>query len=157
MNQLASSSEKLEGTEEHRVKLRLWLRMLSCSTRISKTIANRLRENFDTTLPRFDVMSALDRAENGLTMGELSSWLLVSNGNVTGVVARLVTDGLVQRRASPSDRRVLYVSLTPKGRETFAHWVAAHDLWIEELLGGVSGGEIEQLMKLLSNLKKALP
>jgi DNA-binding MarR family transcriptional regulator len=150
-------SEKLEGTAEHKAKLRLWLRLLTCTTRIEKTIANRLREQFDTTLPRFDVISALDRAENGLTMGELSKFLLVSNGNVTGVVARLVADGLVERQASPTDRRVLHVRLTPLGRSQFAQWVAAHDEWIDRLMGDLSAAEIDGLIRQLGKLKKVLP
>ena len=150
-------SEKLEGTAEHRSKLRLWLRMLTCTTKIEKLIANRLREQFDTTLPRFDVLSALDRAENGLTMSALSNWLLVSNGNVTGVVARLVADGLVERRADPKDRRVLYVSLTPHGKQQFALWVAAHDQWIDELLGGLTVGDVDRLIRDLGKIKRVLP
>jgi DNA-binding MarR family transcriptional regulator len=150
-------SEKLEGTPEHKAKLRLWLRLLTCTTRIEKIIANRLREQFDTTLPRFDVLSALDRAENGLTMGELSKWLLVSNGNVTGVVARLVKDGLVEREASPTDRRVLYVRLTPLGKTHFASWLTAHDEWIDRLMGDLSGTEVDGLIRQLGKLKKVLP
>ncbi len=150
-------SEKLEGTAAHKSKLRLWLRMLTCTTKIEKLIANRLRQQFDTTLPRFDVLSALDRAENGLTMGELSNWLLVSNGNVTGVVARLLADGLVERRADPNDRRVLHVSMTPLGKQQFGLWVTAHEHWIDELLGGLTSADVELLIRELGKIKRVLP
>jgi DNA-binding MarR family transcriptional regulator len=150
-------SEKREGTAAHKSKLRLWLRMLTCTTKIEKLIANRLRQQFDTTLPRFDVLSALDRAENGLTMGELSNWLLVSNGNVTGVVARLLADGLVERRPDPTDRRVLHVSITPLGKQQFGLWVAAHEHWIDELLGGLTTGDVDLLIRELGKIKRVLP
>jgi DNA-binding MarR family transcriptional regulator len=150
-------SEKLEGTAEHKARLRLWLRLLTCTGKIEKIIASRLREQFETTLPRFDVLSALDRADSPLTMSELSHWLLVSNGNVTGVVARLVKDRLVERKPSKNDRRVLFVRMTASGKSQFDQWLAAHDQWIDELLGGVQDSDVEPLISMLGNIKKDLP
>ena len=145
-------SEKLEGTAEDHGKLKLWLRLLTCTIKVENLISNRLRSQFNTTLPRFDVMAALARADGDLTMGELSKWLLVSNGNVTGVVSRLVKDGLVERRRA-KDRRVQYVRLTAAGRRQFKTIAAAHEDWINQMLDPLSDRDIRSLMTQLSKLK----
>jgi len=111
---------------------------------------------FDTTLPRFDVMAALDREPDGLTMSALSEHLLVSNGNVTAIVARLVEDGLVTRLQDRSDRRVLRVKLTAKGRRDFRTYAAAHEAWIEQLLGDLGDTEINPLLSGLGRVKTSI-
>ena len=116
----------------------------------------RLREEFAVTLPRFDLMAALDRTPAGLTMGELSARLKVSNGNVTGVVERLVGEGLVERTPLPTDRRSYKVALTATGRAAFAAMAERHAGWIDRLLGDLSDGEIEQLMGLLARLRRTV-
>ncbi len=150
---LQKVSEKLEGTAENHGKLKLWLRLLTCTIKVENLISNRLRAQFNTTLPRFDVMAALARCEGDLTMGELSKWLLVSNGNVTGVVSRLVKDGLVARRRA-KDRRVQYVRLTPVGRRQFKMIAAAHEGWINQMLDPLSDRDVRSLMRQLSKLKE---
>jgi DNA-binding MarR family transcriptional regulator len=124
--------------------------------RVEKAIRMRLRSNFDATLPRFDVMAALERADQGLTMSELSAHLLVSNGNVTGLVQRLVQDGLVERRVSPKDRRVQRVALTAEGRSTFATMAEGHEQWIESMFSGLTEDDVEQLNELLTKLRHSI-
>jgi DNA-binding MarR family transcriptional regulator len=136
--------------------LRLWIRLLSCSTAIEKKARQMLVERFGTTLPRFDVMAALDREPDGLTMSGLSEHLLVSNGNVTAIVARLVEDGLVTRTQDKSDRRILRVKLTARGRREFRIYAAAHEAWIERLLGGLADGESAQLLSSLAKIKTSI-
>ena len=119
--------------------LRLWLRLLKVNRRIEAELRERLRQTFGTTLPRFDVMSALYRHEAGLKMSQLSRLLMVSNGNVTGIVDRLGEDGLILREAVPGDRRAARVRLTRKGRDAFAVQARAHEGWVSELLGGLDG------------------
>ena len=137
--------------EPDKSRLRLWLRLLTCSGLVERAVRRKLRQEFAATLPRFDLMAALDRGP--ATMGELSQRLKVSNGNVTGVVERLVQDGLVERTALPTDRRIYRVALTAAGRTAFAAMAARHAGWIDRLLGGLSDGEIEQLMALLARLR----
>ena len=136
--------------------LRLWLKLLSCSTAIEKKARQMLVDRFDTTLPRFDVMAALDREPDGLTMSGLSEHLLVSNGNVTAIVARLVDDGLVTRTQDKADRRVLRVKLTPKGRREFRAYAAAHEAWIERLLSDLADGEISHLLSGLNRVRTSI-
>lgn len=136
--------------------LRLWLKLLSCSTSIEKKARQMLADRFDTTLPRFDVMAALEREEGGLTMSGLSDYLLVSNGNVTAIVARLVEDGLVTRTQDRQDRRVLRVKLTAKGRREFRLYAAAHEAWIEQLLGDLADGEIVHLLSGLNRVRTSI-
>jgi DNA-binding MarR family transcriptional regulator len=136
----------------HKDELRLWLRLLTCSTLIEGEIRTRLRRDFDTTLPRFDLMAALDRA-GGMTLGEISKRMMVSNGNVTGLATRLEAEGLVERRARPGDRRAQLLRLTAKGRREFARQSAAHEAWIAELLGSLEPEERATLFRLLGRAK----
>ena len=146
----------MSGDSDGRSRLRLWLRLLTCSGLVERAVRRRLRQEFAATLPRFDLMAALDRAPAGLTMGELSAQLKVSNGNVTGVVERLVREGLVERTALPTDRRSYKVALTAAGRTAFAAMAERHAGWIDRLLGDLSDGEIEQLMGLLGRLRRTV-
>ncbi len=138
---------------DHKMELRLWLRMLTCSTLIESGVRKRLRESFDVTLPRFDLMAQLDRTPGGLTLGALSQRMMVSNGNVTAIVEALVAQGMVDRTPSPRDRRAHLVSLTPEGRRSFRQMATAHEGWIAEAFGGLTTREVEALMALLAKAK----
>ncbi|WP_299784561.1 MarR family transcriptional regulator [uncultured Roseobacter sp.] len=118
--------------------LRLWLRLLKINRLVEAELRERLRLSFGTTLPRFDVMSALYRNPKGMKMSELSRLLMVSNGNVTGIVDRLTEDGFMLREAVPGDRRAARVRLTRNGIAEFERQAAAHEEWVSELLGGLS-------------------
>jgi DNA-binding MarR family transcriptional regulator len=133
-----------------KARLRLWVRLLRCSRTIEAELRERLKREFDTTLPRFDVMAALYRAPDGMLMSDLSRFLLVSNGNVTGIVDRLVAEGLVTRARRNGDRRTSMVRLTETGTQTFARIAAAHEIWIGELLAHVGEDEARQLSGMLT-------
>jgi DNA-binding MarR family transcriptional regulator len=139
-----------------KARLRLWLRLLGVTRLIEAELRERLRQGFDTTLPRFDVLAALNRSPEGLKMSELSSVLRVSNGNVTGIVDRLVADGLVVRVPVAGDRRAMLVRLTRKGEEAFAGLATAHEAWVDELLGAVSAAEANQLTASLRSVRDRL-
>ena len=148
--------DRLGGAPDGKRSLRLWLRLLTCSTRIEQTVAQRLRDEFGSTLPRFDMLSALDRAgEAGLTMGEAAGMLMVSNGNVTGLAARLKADGLIEAMAG-TDRRVQRVRLTPLGQTRFAAMALAHERWIEALFADLTTTEADDLTRLLERTKRSL-
>jgi len=135
-------------------RLRLWLRMLRATRMIEGDMRDLLRREFSTTLPRFDVLSALHRAsESGLTMSELSRALMVSNGNVTGIIDRLVDDGFVGRTVSDSDRRTTFVHMTEQGREVFERMAGAHEAWIARRLSGLNEDETQEAICLLDNLR----
>ncbi len=140
----------------HKDDLRLWLRMLTCTTLVEGEVRARFRRDFDTTLPRFDLMAALDRARTGMTLGDISRRMMVSNGNVTGLAARLEAEGLVERRARPGDRRAQLLRLTAKGRREFARQSAAHEGWIAELLAGLAPEERAALFRLLGRAKDSV-
>ena len=148
--------EKPGGPPHSKQSLRLWLRLLACSNVIEKRVRNRLRSAFDTTLPRFDVLSTLEHSPDGLTMGELSTHLMVSNGNVTGIVARLEKEGLVTRRTAPNDRRTHFVRLTEKGLAEFTAMATVHEEWIDQMFAELDDGQIAALMELLDGLKASL-
>jgi len=134
-------------SKEH---LRLWIRVLKTTRLVEAELRERLRLQFQTTLPRFDVMSALYRADGGLKMSQLSRRLMVSNGNVTGIVDRLSEDGFLLRQAVPGDKRAALVKLTPKGFAEFEAQAAAHEAWITELLGGIDGPSSTSVAELLN-------
>ena len=134
-------------------KLRLWIRLLRAARIIESELRERLGKQFDTTLPRFDVMAALYRTPEGMLMSDLSRFLLVSNGNVTGIVDRLVSDGLVQRARRNGDRRTSVVQLTRVGHALFKKMAAAHERWVDELLAGISKGDAQRLTSMLKSFR----
>jgi DNA-binding MarR family transcriptional regulator len=141
---------------DHKAEVRLWLRLLSCTNLIEAEIRRRLRRHFDTTLPRFDLLAALDREPEGLTAGAVSRRMMVSNGNVTGLAARLEAEGLIERRAHATDGRVQVLRLTARGRRDFARQSAAHEDWIAELLGALAPADRDTLHRLLGRTKGSL-
>jgi len=134
-------------------KLRLWLRLLGASRTIEVELRRRLRTAFGVTLPKFDVMAALERRPAGMTMTELSRFLMVSNGNVTGIVDRLVDEGMVVRLAHEGDRRATFVRLTRRGTQRFEAMAKAHEAWVSELLTPFGSKETETLLELLAVLR----
>ncbi len=137
----------------HKAELRLWLRLLTCSTLIENGVRKRLRETFDVTLPRFDLMAQLDKVQDGMTLGELSRRMMVSNGNITAIVDALVAQGLLHRQSALHDKRAQIVSLTETGRMAFGTMAAAHENWIASAFGDLTTWELDQLMDLLARAK----
>lgn len=137
----------------HPEALRLWLRLLTCTQLVEKQVRSALREQFDTTLPRFDLMAQLERAPEGLRMNELSRRMMVTGGNVTGITDQLVTEGLVERIDVAGDRRAWRVRLTAKGRTAFDDMARAHEGWIVEAFAALDEKEITSLHRLLGKVK----
>ncbi len=155
MSEALAIREKHDGALADRSSVRLWLRLLSCTMAIEKQVQRRFAAR-GATLARFDVLAALDRHPEGMTMGALSRALLVSNGNVTQLVQKLGRDGLVRIAPSPADRRASIVRLTPRGRNEFAGLAAAHHDWIDALLAGMDGEARESLYSVLGELKRSI-
>src|SRR5579871_5988118 len=133
------------GDTDSKARLRLWIRLLRATRMVEAQTRERFKRQFNVTVPRFDVMAALYRKPEGMLMSEISRFLLVSNGNVTGIVDRLVSDGLVARSQRDGDRRTSFVRLTAKGQAAFAEMSAAHESWIDKLLGGITARDADQL------------
>jgi DNA-binding MarR family transcriptional regulator len=140
-------------SRDSKERLRLWIRLLRASRTIEAELRERLKKEFATTLPRFDVMAALYRVPEGMLMSDLSRFLLVSNGNVTGIIDRLVSEGLVLRARRNGDRRTSMVRLTEAGVAQFSTIAAAHESWIGELLGSVSEDETRRLAAMLKSFR----
>lgn len=130
-------------------RLRLWIRLLRATHIVEAELRDRLKREFDSTLPRFDVLAALYRERGGMLMGDLSRYLLVSNGNVTGIVDRLVSEGLLVRAQREGDRRTSKVRLTDNGVRRFERMAKAHELWIAELLAGIGDDDVRHLSGML--------
>lgn len=133
-------------------RLRLWLRLLRATRAVEVELRERLRTEFTVTLPQFDVMAALARQDDGMSMTELSRMLMVSNGNVTGIIDRLAAEKLVLRQAPANDRRSYIVRLTPKGAAHFAAMAKAHETWVDGMLTNIGAVEAETLIQQLEGL-----
>lgn len=154
MSDIETLDLEARAHSEHAHELRLWLRLLTCSQLIEKRVRAGLREHFDTTLPRFDLMAQLERHPEGLKMKELSHRLMVTGGNVTGITDQLVAEGLVERTGVEGDRRAFRVRLTDRGRRAFTQMAEQHEHWIVEAFEGLSPRDLEQLYKLLGKVKQ---
>jgi DNA-binding MarR family transcriptional regulator len=147
---------RLIGTTaaEHPQELRLWLRLLTCTQLIETRVRGALRDQFDMTLPRFDLMAQLERAPDGLKMNELSRRMMVTGGNITGITDQLVQEDLVERVQVPGDRRAYRVRLTDRGRSQFVLMAHAHEDWVVDAFSALSEREIDSLHRLLGKVKQ---
>lgn len=149
-------AEHPRADADARETLRLWLRLLSCTTTIEKRLQRGLAADFSSSLTRFDILAALDRNPDGMTMSALACALLVSNGNVTGRVQTLRRDGYVEVVQLATDQRVSMVSLTPAGKVYFGEMASAHHGWVDEMLGDLPGEKRDVLFELLGDLKRCV-
>ena len=145
-----------EEDADNRAQVRLWLRLLACTSLIGAELRRQFREEFDFTMPRFDVLAQLDREPGGLVLGELPKRLMVTAGNLTPIVDRLVEDGFITRTPSPLDRRVQIVCMTAEGRKAFRRMAKKHGLWLASLLAEFPRGRLDGLVKELDDLKNAV-
>jgi len=153
MSMTVKQTEKRPASKQ---RLRFWLRLLKLQRHMEAVLRERLRAEFDTTLPRFDVMAALYHHQQGLRMSELSSFLKVSNGNVTGIVDRLVQDGSIIRVPVKGDRRAMVARLTTKARDEFSHMAQVHEGWVDELLAELSPADAEALIAGMDRVNQSL-
>ena len=140
-------------TASARQRLRLWLQMLKAVRYVENDLRERLRQGYDITLPRFDVLAALLAAPEGLRMTELSQQLMVSNGNVTGIVDRLVADGLAERETMESDRRAFRVRISERGAQLMREMTARHLEWINELFAGVTEADAARGISIMLDIR----
>ena len=143
-------------TPGDKLALRAWLRLLGTVNRVEGALRGRMRQAFDSTLPRFDVLAQLARVPEGLSMGDLSRRLMVSNGNVTDVMARLEKDGLVRRTPSPADRRTVKARLTGVGQKAFQEMAEPHEAWVAAMFSPLSREELATLIALMDRLRASL-
>ena len=156
----ALARQPTQSRAKRHESLRLWLRLLTGSNLVERHVRRRLRETFGITLPRFDVLAQLDSASrehvHGLTMSELSRRLMVTNGNLTGLIERLAQEGLVTRAASPTDRRTQIVRLSAEGKRVLDAMTPVHERWIDDLFAGLSSDDHSQLHALLGKLRDSV-
>jgi len=153
---LDSETKAVELPDDHGNELRLWLRLLTCTTLIESEVRARLRARFNVTLPRFDLMAQLDKAPEGMTLSDVSKRMMVSNGNVTGLVERLVESGRLDRRTSDTDRRAQVIRLTKAGRAEFRKMAAEHETWIADMFSDLTPKNVRELMSLLAKTKASV-
>lgn len=135
--------------------VRLSLRLLTTGRLIEREVDALMRARFDSTIARFDFLSALDR-HGPLTLGEVSQYLLVSNGNVTQLRSRLSKDGLIETEQDESDRRIHRVRLTRRGESVFKQMAKAHAARLDSLLSDLGQADKQALMRLLDGAKASI-
>jgi DNA-binding MarR family transcriptional regulator len=153
LQQPVSVDQEARLQSKHHGSLRLWLRMFTCTHLFEAKIRARLREQFGTTLPRFDLMAQLSACPAGLRMTELSQRLMVTGGNVTGITDQLAAEGLVERCAIEGDKRAFLVRLTPQGKAAFDEMALAHEEWVIQGFEVLSERDRDELHKLLGRVK----
>ncbi|MYA31075.1 MAG: MarR family transcriptional regulator [Gammaproteobacteria bacterium] len=146
----------LESLPEKAHHRRAWLGLLRCFSSIDRVLMRRFSEKFNSSLPRYDVLTALALSPNGMTMGELASSLMVTKGNITGVVSRLKQDGLVRKITSRSDRRIQSVTLSAEGRALWDAMHADYDETVSEILSGQPTEDLDALSEMLENTRVAV-
>ena len=153
-----NKNEKVFDANEPHSKeaIRTWLRLLSCESVIEQQLRSLFRTNFSVTLPQFDVLSELERTGQQMTMSELSRELMVSNGNVTGVIDRLEKNGFVTRTRAEHDRRIQYIELTDKGRREFDEMAQSHERWLDDMLSDLSLADMASLQQLLLKTRNSV-
>jgi len=144
------------ATRDDHLSVRVWLRLLACTNLVEGRVASRLRDDFETTLPRFDFLSQLERNPAGLRMTEVSKRMMVTNGNITRIAEQLLAEGLITRAVAPNDRRASIVKLSAAGRRAFGEMARRHEEWIVEMFAGLGETERTQLYMLLAKLKRHL-
>ena len=156
----ASAARRAATAPNGHASLRVWLRLLTCSSLVERQVRSHLRDDFGITLPRFDVLAQLEAASRddvqGLAMSELSRRLMVTNGNLTGLIERLVQEGLVSRAASATDKRTQIVRLSPAGRRAVHAMAPRHEQWIDEMFEDLSADDRAQLYTLLGKLRGSI-
>jgi DNA-binding MarR family transcriptional regulator len=152
----SKEKDRLRDSSRSKESIRTWLRLLSCETVIEQRLRSLFRTNFSVTLPQFDVLSELERSGRKMTMSELSRELMVSNGNVTGVIDRLEKNGFVTRERADHDRRIQYIELTPRGRTEFDDMARHHENWLADLFAGLSLADMAELQQLLLKTRNAV-
>ena len=148
--------QKLQHIPREKEGLRLWLRIVSCSQMVEQEVRSMLRDKYESTLPRFELLSALDRVPDGLSMGELSGWLMVTKGNVTGIAERLSEDGFIKRNPTPTDRRSFCVTLTPKGKKIYKVMEEDYEALLDKLFTDVSLDDSDTFTGVLAKVKEAV-
>ncbi|MFY8014124.1 MAG: MarR family winged helix-turn-helix transcriptional regulator [Limnohabitans sp.] len=156
VNMQANADHEFRAHADQHASLRLWLRLLSCTTRVEDKIRQKLRESFDITLPRFDLMAQLERHPDGLSMGELSRRMMVTGGNITTIVDQLEKEKLVLRVVGVNDRRSFTVKLTQAGKDAFTDMAIAHEAWVADLFEGLPVSQQTELYTLLGAMKRNL-
>ena len=155
-NHLHIVDQRLEHIPHEKEGLRLWLRIVSCTQMVEQEIRTMLRVKFDMTLPRFELLSALDRVVDGLTMSELSRWLMVSKGNVTGIAERLSEDGFIVREPTPTDRRSFMVTMTEKGKTAYKEMELEYEKLLDKLFDDLTLDDSDMFAGMLAKIKESV-
>ena len=150
---VADSDLETRGSQARHGDLRLWLRILTIHKLINNEVRRRLREKFGMSLSRFDLLAQLDGRTEGMRMGELSKRLMVTTGNITGLVDELVAEKLVERLPDPTNRRASLAAMTARGRKLFDAAARANETWIEEMFAGLTTAEKAAMFDMFGRQK----
>ncbi len=149
-----SALSNVPDAERRAAETRLWLQVLNLHRIVYADLNTALSERFGLSVPKFDVLSHLHRYPEGLAMGELSRKLKVSNGNVSGLIARLGKDGYLHKEMTKDDRRSFRARLTDHGRRVFEEALDVHRQVVAAAMASSPTPQIDRLTEGLKALVK---
>jgi DNA-binding MarR family transcriptional regulator len=144
---------KTPGSKDRRkVEARIWIQILSLESAIFSELNGALSTEYGLSVAKFEFLAQVDRYPDGISLGTISSNLRVTSGNVSGLVRRLLAEGLISKKMSPKDRRSFIVRFTPKGKNLFQKANALHAATLAKCLKQIASGELEDSLKTLRSL-----
>jgi DNA-binding MarR family transcriptional regulator len=120
------------------------------AARVTAPWAQFLKTTADLSTSQYNVLRILRGSPEGLTSGEIGERTIARDPDITRLVDRLVKRGLVKRLRSKTDRRVVQVEITPKGRDLLDELDPHVQRMPRAMLGHLSQTQLQQLSRLLS-------
>jgi MarR family transcriptional regulator, organic hydroperoxide resistance regulator len=119
----------------------------------SRRLTKGLASQFGLTGPQLTVVKLLETFEN-LSLSSLSERIRAQNSTVTGIIDRMEREGLVQRVRSTTDRRVVHISLSEKGRK-LAKQIQVEPMEIfRGALLSLSHADLRDLLRIMNKLQR---
>jgi DNA-binding MarR family transcriptional regulator len=142
--------------DRSKVETRIWLQILSLESRIFGRLNRALSKAHGLSVAKFEFLAQVERYPEGITLGKVSENLKVTSGNVSGLVRRLLADGLITKKMSQEDRRSFIVRFTPKGKKLFDKANALHADTLEKCFSDIPLEGLERSLSALRFLSAGL-
>ncbi len=135
------------------IELRTWVQLVRIFHRLQRRLELAL-EAHGLSLAQFDVLATIAAAE-GPSQQELAERLLVTKGNICGLVDRMQASGLVERRSDPDDRRTNRMYLTRSGKSLLSRAAPGQLAMVKKFLGALTAAELQRLFDYFDRIEEA--
>ena len=133
------------------IAIRVWFRLLRLESRLAAAVSERLKA-IGLSVPQCDVLTTLTE-EEGISQQALAKRLYVTKGNISGLLDRLESAGMVERRSTAADRRQYEIHLTAAGREAALRAIGIQHALIRATIGRAPEGDLETFERMLVTLR----